>query len=195
MEIPRLNIRQTLPRIGIRTKLSTLETHNTRAELHGDYQAPRSNMGWTQSTLEVNTYPSRHAYGYTNHEDFAREKGQEGIQKMREGMSRRNSLAQTFITNGAKKGSNVVAEHAKQEISAQISRQLYMDVQAIPDPEMHITPGRVTGQPDPGHYTTEAEGVETMAKSDFNRGSVEIYLQQKGDIRRWLTWGKYDTYA
>ncbi len=190
-----MNIRQTLPRIGIRTKLSTLETHVERAELHGDYQAPRSNMGLVQSEIEINSYSSRHAYGHTNNEDFAREKGQEGIQKLREGMARKNALAQTFLRDGAKKGSNVVAEHAKQEISAQISRQRYMEVQAIPDPEVHGTPAQVTGQPDPGHYTTSVDPPPPMAQSDFNRGSVEIYLQQKGDIQRWLTWGKYDTYA
>lgn len=194
MEIARLNIRQTLPRIGIRTQLSKLETHSTQARLSGDYQAPRSNIGLEQSSVDSNSYSSRHAYGYTNHEDFAREKGQEGLQKLKEGISRHNSLAQDFINNGAKKGRNVVAEQAKRELSSRISKQRYMDVQAIPDPEVHGTPAQTKGQPDPGHYTTSID-VEHMAKSDFNRGKVEIYMQQEGDIRRWITWGKYDTYA
>lgn len=194
MELPRLNIRQTLPRIGIRTQLSKLETHSTPAVLHGDYQAPRSNIGLEQSRIDINSYPSRHAYGFTNNEDFAREKGQEGLQKLREGMSRRNSLAQTFVNNAAKKGKNVVAEQAKQELSSRISRQRYMEVQAIPDPEVRGIPAQTKGEPDPGHYTTSIE-TESMAKSDFQRGSVEIYLQQKGDLRRWITYGKYDAYA
>lgn len=194
MDIARLNIRQTMPRIGIRTQLSKLETHYVKAELHGDYQAPRSNAGMEQPKLEIDSYPSRHAYGYTNHTDFAREYGQKGPQEMRQGMSHRNALGQDMVNNAARPGRNVIAEQAKQELSARISKQRYIDVQAIPDPQMHITPVQATGTPDPGHYTTSIE-TENMAKSDFTRGQVEIYLRQKGDLRQWVTWGKYDTYA
>ena len=85
MEIARLNIRQTLPRIGIRTQKAQLEMHTSKAELHGDYQAPRSNMGATQPTIEMDSYPSRHSYGYTNNGDFAKEYGQKGLQDLRQG--------------------------------------------------------------------------------------------------------------
>lgn len=183
-----------MPRIGIRTQLSKLETHYVKAELHGDYQAPRANAGWTQPTLEIDSYPSRHAYGFTNHEDFAREQGQKGLQELQQGMSRRNSLAQDMVNNAARPGRNVIAEQAKQELSSRISRQRYLDVQAIPDPTMRLTPVKAHADPDPGHYTTSID-TESMAKSDFTRGQVETYLRQKGDIRRWVTWGKYDTYA
>ncbi len=194
MDMIRLNIRQTMPRIGIRTQLSKLETRYVKPEAHGDYKAPRSNMGVEQPHLEVNSYPSRHVYGYTNHTDFAREYGQKGLQEMRKGMSHRNAMGQQMVNNGARPGRNVIAEQAKSELASRISRQRYIEAQAIPDPEMHITPGKVVGTPDPGHYTTEID-TESMAKSDFQRGKVEIYMKQKGDIRQWVTWGKYDTYA
>ncbi len=194
MEIARLNIRSTMPRIGIRTQLSKLETHFKKAELHGDYQAPRANAGWEQPTLEIDSYPSRHSYGYTNHEDFARVQGQKGLQDMRQGMSRRNSQAQDMVNNAARPGRNVVAEQAKQELFSRISQQRWLDVQAIPDPQMRFTPIKAHAEPDPGHYTTRID-AESMAKSDFNRGRVETYLRQKGDLRQWVTWGKYDTYA
>lgn len=195
MEIARLNIRQTLPRIGIRTQRAQLEMHTSKAELHGDYQAPRSNMGATQPTIEMDSYPSRHSYGYTNNEDFAREYGQKGLQDLRQGMAHRNAMAQAMVNNGARPGRNVVVEQVKQEISSRISKQRYMDVQSIPDPKVHITPGKVTGTPDPGHYTTRIDAPKDRARGEFTPGKAETYLQQEGDIRRWVTWGKYDTYA
>ena len=34
-----------------------------------------------------------------------------------------------------------------------------------------------------------------MARVSYNRGSIETYLQQKGDIHSWTSEGKYDIYA
>jgi len=194
MEIARLNIRQTLPRIGIRSQLAKLESHATQPRISGEYQAPRSNMGVTQPQISMDSYSSRHSYGYTNHEDFAREKGQEGVQKMREEMARNNSQGMDVVNNGAKKGHRVFIEQAKRQISEQINKQRYMEIAPIPDPSVNITPGRVEGTPDPGHQNTRID-TDAFAQVEYTPGYVETYLAQKGDIQRWVTWGKYDIYA
>ena len=83
----RLNMRTTQPMIGMHTQLGKLETHMTPAKLHTENQQARSNAHWTQPSLEIDTYPSSHSYGYTNHTDFAQQYGQQGISDVQSGIS------------------------------------------------------------------------------------------------------------
>ena len=61
-----LNMRFTQPMIGIRTQLGKLEAHSTPAKLHTEGRQARSNRHWTQPTVDIDQYPSRHAYGNDN---------------------------------------------------------------------------------------------------------------------------------
>ena len=190
----RLNIRNTMPRIGIRTQLSTIETHYQKPEGHTEYVAPRSNIGVTKPEIDVDTYPSRHSYGYTNHTDFAKEQGEKGLSDIRSSTSGHAQKTWAIIDGAAKQGNDQVVNQAKSDLSSRINKQRYIDVQAIPDPTITITPSKLEGTPDPGKVDWTVD-TESFAPSDFNRGKVEIYLQQKGDIRRWVSEGKYDIYA
>lgn len=194
MEIARLNIRQTMPRIGIRSQLPKMESHATPARAQGDHQQAKSGVGVTQPKIDIDTYASRHSYGYTNHEDFAHEKGREGVQKMREEMAHNNAQGMDSVENAAKRGRNVLIEQVKQEISSRMSKQSNIVAAAIPDPTIRVTPSRVVGENDPGRSEVTFD-TDAFAQVQYRPGSVETYLEQKGDIRRWITWGKYDIYA
>ena len=113
---------------------------------------------------------------------------------MREEMAKNNAQGMDVVNNGAKKGHRVFIEQAKQQISEEINKQRFMDIATIPDPTTTVTPGRVVGTPDPGHYRTRID-TDAFADVKYNPGYVETYLAQKGDIRRWITWGEYDIYA
>lgn len=190
----RLNIRQTMPRIGIHTQLSTLSTHTTRPEAHTEYVAPRSNLGTTSPQISIDSYASRHAYGYTNHTDFAREQGAKGKQAVSSSTSHHTQDAWSIINNAARKGHDEVAASAKRELSSRINKQRRIEAQAIPDPEVHITPGQLVGTPDPGKYDWTVR-VNPSATVDYQPGKVEVYMQQQGQIRQWTTEGHYDIYA
>ena len=75
--------------IGMHTQLGKLEAHSTPARLSTENRQARSNEGCTQATIDIDSYPSRHSYGYTNHDDFAKEHGQEGFASLKKTTSRR----------------------------------------------------------------------------------------------------------
>ena len=60
--------------------------------------------------------------------------------------------------------------------------------------EVHFTVGEVAGEPTVGR-TTPHWNVTSRARVEYNRGNIEIYLQQKGSIRAWVSEGKYDILA
>ena len=96
----RLNMRTTQPMIGMHTQLGKLEAHSTPAKLHSENRQARSNAHWTQPTVEINQYPSRHSYGFTNHTDFAKEHGQQGFSDLKKTTSRWTEEAWDNIENG-----------------------------------------------------------------------------------------------
>lgn len=190
----RLNMRITQPMIGLHTQLGKLEAHSTPAKLHTENRQASSTVHWTQTTLEINQYPSRHAYGFVNHTDFAREHGQQGYSDLKETTERWTSEAWDNIENGGKPGRHPVTQRYDSKLQQEISRQRHVVTELIPDPEIHITPGQVTGDVDRGDVTEKIE-AESFAQTHFTPGQVETYLKQKPDIRRWVTEGKYDIYA
>ena len=190
----RLNMRHQLPQIDFRIQHSQMiSAHPRPAELHSNYRAPRSNMGTTMPTIEIDSYPSRHSYGYNTHIDEAREHGQKGLSDLQGTTSRRTQRAWQIIESGAQRG-NDIASYYDGKLSQQINRQRRIEAQAIPDPEVHITPCQLVGEPDPGAYDVE---IQTSPKADvqYQPGSVQTYVKDEGFLRRWVTEGKYDIYA
>ncbi|MBR2216111.1 MAG: hypothetical protein IJ849_10175 [Selenomonadaceae bacterium] len=189
-----LNTRNTLPMYGYRNRLATLDSHVIKPEAHRDYQAPRSNMGVTSPHMEVDTYPSRHAYGYTNHEDFARQYGQQGKSDIAATASRHTQGAWAMINNAAKRGHNEIQSQAKSRLAQEVKKQRYIEVQAIPDPIMKVYPGELVGDIDIGHDNWSVDVSHTAAVT-FNPGHLEQYTMVAGDIHSWVSEGGYDIYA
>ena len=64
----------------------------------------------------------------------------------------------------------------------------------IPDPEIKFHPIEAEGESDLGDVSVKID-TEAFAKTNFSPGKVETYLQQKANVERWVTTGKYDIYA
>jgi len=194
LSMPCLNIRSTQAMTMVHTKLGQLSAHSVPAELHGDYQAPRSGVGCTQPELQMDSYQSRKAYGYKKLGDLTREFQQEGFQGADQGRSHHTQNAWNFIDNAAKPGRNVIAEQAMQGVRQQIAKRMYLEVQAIPDVEIQVTPSRLVGQNDPGHAALSID-AQPFAETDFQPGSVSTEVTQEADVRQWVTYGHYDLLA
>ena len=190
----RLNIRHRLPQIDFRMQRSQLDTHVEPAQLSTDYHAARSNMGTTAPQIDINTYPSRHSYGFTNHTDFARQYGQQGLSDVQANTSKWTQEAWRTIDNAAKRGQNTINSFYDNRLSQEINRQRHIEVQAIPDPEVHITPMRVVGNPDVGDVTTDIQARHD-ADINYQPAKAETYVKDQGFLRQWTTEGKYDIYA
>lgn len=52
----------------------------------------------------------------------------------------------------------------------------------------------VVGEPDVGDFSVDVETAPS-AQIHYTPGSVEIYMQNEGFLRQWLTMGNYDIYA
>ncbi len=189
----RLNIRHQLPQTAQRMQRSQLDIQTQAAELHTDYKAPRSNQGATQPTIEIDSYPSRHSYGYTNHTDFAREHGQEGLSGVRSGTSSHTQRAWSIIENGAKRG-NDIPGYYKNKAVQELRKQYRIEAQAIPDPKVHITPGEVVGEPDPGYNQMNIQ-THPDAEIRYTPSKAETYVKDQGFLRQWTTEDRYDIYA
>lgn len=189
----RLNIRHQLPQTDLRIQYSKMDASMRPAELHSDYQAPRSNRGTTQPSIEIDSYPSRHSYGYSTHIDEARENGQKGLSDLQSTTSRRTQRAWQIIEGGAKRGDDI-ASYYKSKLSQEVHKQRHIVAQAIPDPQVHITPCQAVGEPDLGHYDVNIQTYPT-ANVQFTPGSVETYIKDQGFLRQWVTEDKYDIYT
>ena len=189
-----LNVRHTLPMIGMRVQRNTLDSSINQPRYEQETQTARSNRGVTQPKLTINTYPSRHSYGYTNNTDFARENYERGMSEVQKGTSKHTQMAWALAEDGSKQGRQVGIEFAKRDMENRVTRQRQLVAAAIPDPEIHFDVGQAVGEPTIGR-TTPHWNTEGQARVQFNRGSIETYLQQKGDIHRWVSEGKYDIYA
>ena len=195
MEMPRLNIKQVLPQIGIRSSQCKMEMTTTQAEVHSKYTPPKG-VGWSQPKSETNPYESRKAYGARNNKDYAAERAQEGISKMRQGMSKRNADAQDMIKRGAKKGTNLPAEHAKSDMMAKFHPSKGLEMIIPPPPTFQVTQkSETTGEMDPGSYKTTITPADAFAHGKFTPAQAETYIKQEGSIDRWITYGEYDRRA
>lgn len=190
-----LNIRSTQARIGINSQLSKLESHMRPAELHRDYVPPRADVWSTMPKVDIDSYPSRHAYGAATMDDFTRANGEQGLADVQEATSAHTQSAWDFIENGAKPhGENEVTVQAESKLAEKINKQRYISVEGIPDPTITVTSAEVQGEIDPGHDRYDIQTYD-RAEVNFIPGSVEIYLAQKASVRTWTTEGHFDIYA
>lgn len=189
-----LNIRHTLPMIGIRAQKNTLDSSINQPRYEQETQQARSNKGKTQPKLTIDSYPSRHSYGYTNHTDFAREHGQQGFADVQKGTSKHTQMAWALAEDGPKPGRMVALEQIRSDVQSIAKQNRHLVAAAIPDPEIHFDVGEVVGETTVGH-TEPHWNTDSQARIRYNRGSIETYLQQRGDIRRWVSEGKYDIRA
>ena len=165
------------------------------AQLHTEYQAPRADVGATQARVDIDQYPSRHAYGNSTMGDFTAANGQQGLQDIQQQTSTHTQNAWDNIENGAKKGgqSRPIAQ-IKGQLQQQMAQQRYLAAEAIPDPTIRVTPSVVQGDIDTGKDEVTAE-TYAFAEGTFTPGQVQVYLEQAGAVRMWTTEGQYDIYA
>ena len=191
-----LNMRFTQPMISVHTQLGKLEAHSTPAELHSEAKLPRSNRHWTQPSVEIDQYPSRHAYGFTNHTDFAREHGQKGFSDLSQTTSRWTQEAWDNVENSGKKGKKPVEQRYDSKLRQEInqSKNWHIVTELIPDPEIKYHPVEAVGNPDLGDVSVNID-TQAFAQTNFTPGKVETYMKQKANVERWVTRGKYDIYA
>ena len=189
-----LNVRHTLPMIGIQSQKNTLDSGIQQPQYDQETQTARSNRGSTQPKLFIDSYPSRHSYGYTSDSDFARENMERGFEGVQEGASKHTQMAWSLAEDGPKPGRQVAIEQIYRDMMSIADQNRVLVAQAIPDPEVHFTIGEVAGEPAVGR-TTPHWNVTSRARVEYNRGNIEIYLQQKGEIHAWVSEGKYDILA
>ena len=191
----RLNIRHALPQIDIRTRRTTVDdSHMVPAEIHTGTRQARSNKGVTQARIDINSYPSRKAYGHRTMDDLTGENGQKGIADAQSGMSKHTQEAWSVIENGPKSG-DYVQKQAEQKIYSEAKKRRYLEAQHIPEPQITLAePSEVVGEPDLGDVTAKID-AKSYASIKITTGNAETYLKDKGFIHRWVTEDKYDIYA
>jgi len=189
-------MRFTQPMIGMHTQLGKLEAHSTPAELHTNREMARSNKHWTQPTVEIDQYPSRHAYGFENHTDFAQKYGQQGFSDLSQTISRWTQEAWDNVENGGKRGKKPVEQRYDSKLRQEInqSRNWHIVTELIPKPAIKFHPVEVEGEPDVGDTSVEIN-AKAFAETNFTPGKVETYMQQKANVNCWVTEGEYDIYA
>lgn len=186
-----LNVRHELPRIGIDMQAGTLSSRVQQPQSSGTYRAPRSTQGVVQAKVDIDSYPSRHAYGARKMSDFTAEQGQRGKDALRQATSRHTQQAWTNCDQAARKGVNVITQKYKGELSAKVRQQRHIVAQAIPDPTITVYPAQVQGDIDPGEHSIQIR-TEPRADVTYNPGRFRGYLAYKGTIQRWTSTGKYD---
>lgn len=189
-----LNVQHTLPMIGMRSQKNTLEAGINQPSYDQTSQQARSNKGKTQPKIDIDSYPSRHSYGYTNHTDFARENEQEGLSGVQQGTSKHTQMAWALAEDGPKPGRMVPIEQVQSEVQSIADQNRVLVAAAIPKPEISFDIGEVVGETEVGAVSTQWQ-IEPRARIEYNRGSIETYLERKGDIHGWVSEGHYDILA
>lgn len=187
-----LNIEHTLPQIGLETKLAHLESHSIPAELHTKYEPPVADVQPVPYKIDIDSYPSRHAYGFRSNADFAKENQENAEQSLKETTSRHTQNAWDMIDNGAKPSKRGrLVEQEENNIKAEIERQRYIEIRPIPKPTITVTRTDVQGEIRVGKNEVT---IDTAKKADvkFVPGKFDVYLQKQGSIRMWTTEGSYD---
>ncbi|MBQ1941627.1 MAG: hypothetical protein II352_07030 [Selenomonadaceae bacterium] len=190
-----LNVRHQLPQIGIRQQQAMGEKNAyVPAELHHNYEPPVADVYVTPVKVDIDTYPSRTAYGFLNNTDFAKKYGDLGKQNIQSHTSELTQSAWDMAKNGARPGASKIAAQAKSKFWGEVVQWLGWEAKHVPDPVFTVTPSRVEGQMNPG---SDSYDINTTGHADIaiKTGSAETYIAQKGDIRMWTTKGHYDIYA
>ena len=193
MEMPRLNIRHSLPQTDLRIRHGSFDNASyVPARVSTNQQQARSNKTVSQPSLQLDNYPSRKSWGARNLTDLTREFGQKGLSDVQAGTSRRTQIAWERAESGGKPG-NDIKQEAQQKVHGEPPETL-VEIDLMEGPIISITPVEVIGEPDLGDVTAEIDTADS-ANVHYTKGSTETYLKDKGFIRRWLSMGEYDIYA
>jgi hypothetical protein len=193
MQMLRLNIRHELPEVNCRSSAAKLDSNSVvPAKLHTNDKQARSNKTVSQPSIQLDNYPSRRSWGARTLTDLTREFGQKGLSDVRAGTSRRTQIAWSRAENGGKPG-NDIRQQMLNEVHAEEPRTL-VEFELMEGPKIYVTPAKVIGEPDLGDVTAEIE-TSPFAHVHYKPGNFEIYLQNEGFIRRWVTMDNYDIYA
>ena len=191
----RLNTRHELPQIAMRQtqgRLDSTQIIQPRTQGGGNRQA-QSNQGATQSSLSIDSYQSRRAYGFRKAGDLMAEQGRRGISDVQSSTGRHSSEAWSKATTAARRGDDVV-QKIKADIFADYQARPVFTIEPIPDPQMQGYQGEVVGEPDTGDVSVDIQ-TEPNARIHYTPGSVETFLQNEGYIRHWVSMDHYDIYA
>ena len=184
-----------MPQIAIRQTWGKFEAAAAvPAKVHTEDEQARSNKGVTQSSIEINNYPSRRAYGARNMTDYSAELAQKGKSDAQSGTSRRTQTAWNKIENAARKGNDIPSQYKGEMMSKYSKAEVMVQFNLMPEPEIRAHESQVVGKPDEGDVTAEIDPVYSPNVS-YTPGSAETYLADKGFIRHWVTEGSYDIYA
>ncbi len=191
----RLNMSHQLPTIGLRINHTTVDdSHMIPAQIHTNDRQARSNKGATQARIDINSYPSRKAYGHRNMNDLTRENGQKGLSDVQSADSRHTQAAWSYIENAAKKG-NYIQQRAEQAIYSEAKKTRMLEAQFIPNPQITLSESsQVVGETDVGDVTAEID-AKSYASIQITTGGVQTYIQDQGFLHRWITQDKYDMYV
>ena len=191
----KLNIRHSLPQIGLRIQHSRVEqAHDEQPVMTGRRRQAQSQKWITQPKIDINAYQSRHVYGNSTGIDFARENGRRGLSDVQEAISSHAQESWSMINNAAKSG-NYVRNRAEQDRQADIMKQRYIVAVGIPDPTTTLErPSEVIGDIDVGETNIEFD-VASWPTIRISPGSVETYIQDRGFLRQWTTQDRFDIYA
>ena len=102
-----LNVRHTLPMIGIQSQKNTLDSGIQQPQYDQETQHARSNLYATQPKLDIDSYPSRHSYGHSSNADFAADNMQRGFSGVQEGTSKHTQMGWSLAEDGPKPGRQV----------------------------------------------------------------------------------------
>ena len=190
-----LNTRHQLPQISIHQEQSRLNRSVVKpAVVHGNDEQAQSNKGVTQSSVEIDNYPSRRAYGSRTMNDYTRERGQQGISDAQSATSAKTQRAWSFIDQGAKRGDDIPQKYKSDMMAKYSQARNLVNFSLMSGPNISVNEGQIVGEPSQGDVTAEIES-EHYADIDFTPGSAETTVGDRGFIRSWVTEGHYDIYA
>ena len=191
-EMKYLNISHELPQISIHQEQPRAIKNTFRpAELHRHYDPPLADVAATQVEIDIDTYNSRKAYGFLNHDDFAKKYGGEGFSDVQANTSRLTQSGWNFAKNGAHPGANLIGNEAKSRLRSEIVQWPKWEAVKIPDAEITVHPSQIKGKMDPGSDTTSIKATATP-EIENRSGSAQTTLARKGYVRQWISVGKYD---
>lgn len=190
-----MNVRHQLPTTGIRQTQAKLNSAPFKqAEIHTNQKFAKTSQHATLVKVDIDQYPCRKVFGYRKPEDYAREKGQQGLENVKAITSKHTQGAWDAAKNAARPGHNVPIEEAKANLRNQVIKWPQWTMTDIPDPVFTVIPSRIEGSMDPG--STDLD-IQTTDKPDFDYtpGKAETYMKDKGFIRMWMTKGYIDVEA
>ena len=190
-----LNIRHEFPQIGIRETLGRIdEARIIQPRSSGRLRQPQSNMGATQPpNIDMDSYPSRRAYGARKMGDFTYERGKKGFSDIEAATARHTRDTWTKINNGAKRGNDIV-QNARAEMFSKYQATPVFSIIFPADVQVQGHTSEVVGDIDVGDFSIDVETAPS-AQIHYTPGSVEIYMRNEGFLYQWLTMGSYDIYA